>query len=89
MKSYRIDEDTIWEDTGRISCKGNGWVCRIYREIKRGVLGYVEVDGPWINAEDLGVLFPTLILNMENIQRALSQMLPLTGPLSNDKIIKQ
>lgn len=53
MKRYRINKDTFWEETGKIivhnypaSSKSTySYITRVFREFKRDVPGWREVEG--------------------------------------------
>ena len=52
MKFFKIDDDTFWEETGRIkiynypaSPMTYSYIVKTYREYKRKITGWKEVDG--------------------------------------------
>ena len=58
---YKIDENTIWEDTGKIKVHNYpassrstfSYITRVYREIKKDSFGWKEVDGEPIYFHDM------------------------------------
>ena len=60
MKKFRIDKETIWEETGIIkihnfppSNRTYSWITREYREYKQGLFGHKLVEGPAIQLHSL------------------------------------
>lgn len=49
MNKYRIDDETIWEETDQLhfvkGWRGEVGICKVYREIKKGKHGYRLVTG--------------------------------------------
>jgi hypothetical protein len=76
MKKYKIDESTIWEETGKITVHNYppspmtySYVTKIYREIKRDKLGYKIVEGSPIYFNDMKpdeISFAKIIAECEN-----------------------
>lgn len=76
MKKYKIDESTIWEETGKITVHNYppspmtySYVTKTYREIKRDKLGYKIVEGNPIYFNDMKpdeVSFAKIIAECEN-----------------------
>lgn len=76
MKKYKIDENTIWEETGRIkvynyppSPMTYSYVKKTYIEYKRDKLGHREVDGNPIYFYEMKpdeVSFAKIIVECEN-----------------------
>ena len=77
---YRIGENIIWEDTGKIkvhnyppssSCTYS-YITRVYREINKNSLGWREVDGEPIYFDTMTLEQKTLATIMGQAQNALS-----------------
>lgn len=76
MKKYKIDENTIWEETGRIkvfnyppSPMTFSYVKKTYREFKRDKFGYKEVEGEPIYFHEMKpdeISFAKIISECEN-----------------------
>lgn len=84
MKKYKINNDIIWEETGRIKVYNYppnpmtfSYITKTYREIKRDKLGYKEVDSEPIYFNDMSpeeVSFAKIIVECENnLYRKLSK----------------
>lgn len=86
---YRIDENTIWEDTGRISIHAGSdflYFRKLYKEIKRGGYGWKLVEGPVISAVSLSAAQEALLRIAAEAQRGLSAIQELE---LKDKLIKR
>lgn len=77
---YYLDENTIWEDTGHIkihnyptsSPSTYSYVTKVYREYKKGKLGYKEVDGEPIYFHNMKSEEISLAIIMANAENALN-----------------
>ncbi len=88
MNRYKIDENTIWEDTGEVvvnnyppSGKTFSYAQRVYREYKTDKFGWVEVKGEPIYFHDMPTATLALAIIMSNAQNALNQVLPINKEL--------
>ena len=79
---FEIDKKTIWEDTGKIivhnfppSNKTFSYITRVYRENKKGVLGWKDVEGEPIYFNDLPQEQQALAIIIGNAQNVLSNVL--------------
>lgn len=79
---FKIDENTIWEDTGKIivhnfpaSNKTFSYITRVYRENKKGVFGWKYVEGKPIYFYDLPQEQQALAIIIGNAQNVLSNVL--------------
>ena len=80
---YKIDDNTIWEDTGKIvihnyppSNMTYSYVTRLYREIKRDSFGWKEVEGNPIYFHDMKTEQMVLCKIIGDAQNALVHLLP-------------
>lgn len=79
---YKIDKNTIWEDTGRIkvhnypSSSRNtfSYITRVYREIKKDSLEWKEIDGEPIYFYDMTYEQVTLAMIMGQAEKALNNI---------------
>ena len=92
MKKYKVDEDTIWEETGKVvienfppSGKTYSYAMRVYREYKKDTFMWKEVTGEPIYFHNMKPEVLALAIIMGNAENALNQALPIEKEL---KIIK-
>ena len=79
---YKIDDNTIWEDTGKIkvhnypasSRSTYSYITRVYREIKKDSFGWKEVDGEPIYFHDMTSEQVTLAIIMGTAENALNNI---------------
>lgn len=79
---YKIDDNTIWEDTGKIkvhnypaSSKSTySYITRTYREIKKDTFGWKEVDGEPIYFHDMTPEQISLAVIMGTAENALNNI---------------
>jgi len=79
---YKKDENTIWEDTGKIkvhnypasSRSTYSYITRTYREIKKDAFGWKEVDGEPIYFHDMTTEQVTLAMIMGQAENALNNI---------------
>jgi len=80
---YKIDDNTIWEDTGKVKIhnyppEGNGtysYVTRIYREYKKDYFGWKEVEGEPIYFHDMKTELIAFAKIMAESEAALDALL--------------
>jgi hypothetical protein len=90
---YQIDENTIWDDTGKIAVYNYppsskmtfSYVKIVYREFKKNVFGWKEVEGNPIYFHDMKHEHLVLATILGETQNALLYSLPKDKKL---KIIK-
>ena len=78
---YKIDENTIWEDTGKIrvhnfptsSKMTYSYITRVYREFKKDVFIWKEVEGNPIYFHDMTSEQVTLAVIMAHAENALNK----------------
>ena len=83
MNKYKIDEDTFWEDTGKVvinnyppSGKTFAYAQRVYREYKKSKFGWKEVTGEPIYFHDMTHAVVALAQIMGEAENALRYLLP-------------
>ena len=94
MAKYRIDEKTIWEDTGKLTVHNYppssrstmSYITRTYREFKKDQFGWKEVDGPPIYFHDMKTEHLVLAQIISQATSALNYGLPIQKELANNKI---
>jgi hypothetical protein len=81
--TYKVDDDTIWEDTGKVivynyppSAKTTSYIARIYREIKKSSIDVKEVRGKPFLFYDLPQSLRTLATIIGECQAELCESLP-------------
>jgi hypothetical protein len=80
---YKIDDNTIWEDTGRVVIhnyppEGNGtfsYATRIYREYKKDRLGWKDIEGEPVYFHDMKTELVTFAKIMAESEAALDALL--------------
>ncbi len=80
---FKVDENRIWEDTGKVviynypaPLRQRSYLCRVYREFVRGKLGSKEVEGEFVYFESLSPELLALAKNLGEAQNALSAAMP-------------
>jgi len=79
---YKIDDNTIWEDTGKIKVQNYppsspmtySYITRVYRELKRDSPGWQEVDGKPIYFHELPHEQVALAMIMGQAENALNMI---------------
>ena len=76
MKKYKIDENTIWEETGRVKVHNYpaspmtySYVTKIYNQIERNKFGCKEVEGRSLYFHEMSpdeVSFAKIMTEAEN-----------------------
>lgn len=82
MKKYQIDNNTIWEDTGKIKIHNYppskltySYVTRTYKEYKLDRIGYAkEVDGNPLYFQDMTSEQISLAIIMATAEKALNNI---------------
>lgn len=84
MKQIEVDDNTVWEDTGKVvvhnypaSSRTYSYITRVYREYKRTDFGYKEVEGEPIYFHDIKKELVTFAIIIAESQSALSSLLPI------------
>jgi len=79
MKKFKVDNDTIWEDTGRIVVNNyppnrntESYVARIYKEYKKGKDNYKLIEGSFISFNRLSFEQISLATIIGEAQMSLS-----------------
>lgn len=90
---YKIDENTIWEDTGLITVHNfpvssrctYSYITRRYREYKKGTFGWKEVEGNPIYFNDMtpeqlnfAVIMGTAQNALNTISKHEEHLIPIT-----------
>lgn len=82
MKKFKVDKNTIWEDTGRIVVhnyppnKGTeSYIARIYKEYKKGASNYKLIEGSFVSFSKLSLEQESLAIIVGEAQRSLSHSL--------------
>lgn len=78
---YRVDENTIWEDTGKIKVHNYpassgctySYITRVYREIKKDSFGWKEVDGEPVYFHEMTSEQIALAVIMANAESTLDK----------------
>lgn len=85
---YKINDDTVWENTNDIlihnyppSRHTFTYVTRIYREYKKGVLGWQQVESEPIYLHDLPSELAGYVKIIAEAQNILNNKLPRNGIL--------
>lgn len=81
---FKVNEETIWEDTGKIkvhnfppsSRSTYSYITRVYKEIKKNNPGWEEVDGEPIYFHDMTVEQETLAVILGTAENTLSKICP-------------
>lgn len=83
MMRFKVDKDTIWYETGIVMVHNfppaagtKSFITRIYREHKKGVIGFKKVEGEPIDFQDLDHNQLALATIIGNAQNALNGSLP-------------
>lgn len=92
---YKVDENTVWEDTGKVivhnypaSKMTESYITRIYREFKKNIFGHKEVEGEPIYFNDIKKELVTFAIIIGESQSALNSLLPVEkflNPVANGR----
>jgi hypothetical protein len=83
-KQFKVDDNTIWEDTGEIKVHNYppdsrmtmSYVTRIYKQYIKGEMGFTYVEGKAIYCHTVGRSSWALVKIMGEAQNELSKTLP-------------
>ena len=87
---YKLNDDTIWEDTGRIRVHNYptsspciySYITKIYKEYKKDLLGHKEVEGEPIYFHEMKPEEISLAIIMVHAENALNNICKFDGYLT-------